>query len=94
MNLIGTHSILRISERLVKADVLLKKASLRLEECRDTIDFENYVVAQGLLTITRDFRVGLEDRWLFCRYQQAQAYLDKVQETRKRIEQLISGQYW
>jgi len=94
MNLIGTHSILRISERLVKADVLLKKASLRLEECRDTIDFENYVVAQGLLTITRDFRVGLEDRWLFGRYQQAQAYLDKVQETRKRIEQLISGQYW
>jgi len=50
MNLISTH-ILSISERLGKADALLKEASLRLEEYRNTIDLENYVMAQGLLTM-------------------------------------------
>jgi len=92
MNSIRTH-IPSIPERLGKADTLLREASLRLEVYRNDIDLENYLMAQGLLTITREFRFGLEDKWLFGRYHQAQAYLDKVQETYKRIEQLISGLY-
>ncbi|KAI9449879.1 hypothetical protein F5148DRAFT_1245421, partial [Russula earlei] len=38
-------------QRLVEADGLLKEASQRLEEHRNTIDLENYVMAQGLLTM-------------------------------------------
>jgi len=35
---------------------------------------------------TRDFRVGVEDKCVFARRRQAQAYLDKAQETHKRVE--------
>jgi hypothetical protein len=37
------------SERLVKADALLKEASQRLEKHKHTIDSANYIMAQGLL---------------------------------------------
>ena len=37
------------SERLGKADALLREASERLDEYRDTVDSANYDMAQGLL---------------------------------------------
>lgn len=39
------------SERLGKADTLLKEASRRLEECRHAIGSENYDMARGLLEL-------------------------------------------
>jgi len=37
------------SERLRNADALLNEASLRLEEYRDAIGSENYVMGRGLV---------------------------------------------
>jgi len=39
------------SERLGKADALLKEASRRLEECKHAIGSENYNMARGLLEL-------------------------------------------
>jgi len=82
------------SERLRNADALLNEASLRLEEYRDAIGSDNYVMGRGLVEITRDFRVGLEAKCLIRRRQQVQAYLDKAQETHNRVQQLTSGLYY
>jgi len=77
------------SERLGKADALLNKACLLLEEYRGVIGSENYAFAQGLVEVTRDFRVGLETKNVFSRYRQTQLYLDKAQETYKLIENFV-----
>ncbi|KAH9954054.1 hypothetical protein BC827DRAFT_1272935 [Russula dissimulans] len=77
-------------EWLGEADALLKEAGKRLEEHRNTLDLHNYVMAQEWLTIANVYRVGLEDRNVFGRLQQAQIYLDKAQETHGRIKLLIA----
>jgi len=85
--------IISTSERLGEADALLREASTRLEEHRNALDVHNYVMAHGLLTIAKDYRVGLEERSVVGRHQQAQVYLDKARETHGKIKQLISGLY-
>jgi hypothetical protein len=45
------HLVIMTSERLGKADALLKEASRRLEEYRHAIGSENYDMARGLLEL-------------------------------------------
>jgi hypothetical protein len=45
------HLTIMTSERLGKADALLKEASRRLEEYRHAIGSENYDMARGLLEL-------------------------------------------
>jgi len=85
--------IINTTEQLGKADALLKEADKRLEEHRTSLDMHNYVMAQGLLTIAKDHRAGLEDKNMFGQHRQAQTYLDKAQETHRKIKELISGLY-
>jgi hypothetical protein len=40
---------------------------------------------------TGDFQAGLEDKGIFGRHKQAQEYLERAQETRKRIEVQVAA---
>ena len=42
-------TILSTSEKVTEADTLLNKASLKVEEFRDTLDRDSYEMAQGWL---------------------------------------------
>lgn len=56
-------------------------------KCKYLIVFVTVVsVLTSAFGSTRDFRVGLEAKCVIGRHRQAQAYLDKAQETHKRIE--------
>jgi len=45
----ATRSILSTSEKVTEADTLLNKASLKVEELRNTLGQESYEMAQGWL---------------------------------------------
>lgn len=50
-------------------------------------------MAQGWLEISKDFKVGLEDKNMLGSHKQAQEYLRKAKETYESIMQLTMGLY-
>ncbi|KAI0274572.1 hypothetical protein BGY98DRAFT_1178343 [Russula aff. rugulosa BPL654] len=74
-------TLLPTSEKVMEADTLLNKASLKVEEFRDSLGQDSYEMAQG----SKEVKAGLENKDVLGRYKQAQEYLRKAKETYQAI---------